>query len=118
MDILAILHSCRRVHLRLASILIHLNLVEFPGKVPVVMLIQQFPVIVSGPGISGKDQPEFRILRNLVQQFLVLHADNSGRMTGSTLVATLERLGILPSFSRPSVAADTPSSEALTSMRG
>ncbi len=34
-------------------------------------------------------------------------------MTGSTLVATLERLGILPSFSRPSVAADTPSSEAL-----
>ena len=45
---------------------------------------------------------------------LVLHADNGGPMTGSTMVATVERLGLLPPFSRPSVNDDTPpSSEAL-----
>jgi transposase InsO family protein len=44
---------------------------------------------------------------------LVLHADNGGPMKGSTMVATLERLGILPSFSRPSVSDDNPYSEAL-----
>jgi putative transposase len=44
---------------------------------------------------------------------LVLHADNGGPMKGATMVATLERLGILPSFSRPSVSDDNPYSEAL-----
>ena len=44
---------------------------------------------------------------------LVLHSDNGGPMKGSTMVATLERLGILPSFSRPSVSDDNPYSEAL-----
>ena len=31
----------------------------------------------------------------------VLHADNGGPMKGATMVVTLERLGVLPSFSRP-----------------
>ena len=44
---------------------------------------------------------------------LVLHADNGGPMKGSTMVATLERLGVLPSFSRPRVSNDNPLSEAL-----
>ena len=44
---------------------------------------------------------------------LVLHADNGGPMTASTMVATLERLGVLPSFSRPRVSNDNPFSEAL-----
>ena len=44
---------------------------------------------------------------------LVLHADNGGPMKGATMVATLERLGILASFSRPSVSDDNPYSEAL-----
>jgi hypothetical protein len=44
---------------------------------------------------------------------LVLHSDNGGAMKGSTMVATLERLGILPSFSRPHVSDDNPFSEAL-----
>src|SRR3990172_5108921 len=39
---------------------------------------------------------------------LVLHADNGGPMTGSTMVATVERLRLLPPFSRPSVHNDTP----------
>lgn len=44
---------------------------------------------------------------------IVLHADNGGPMKGSTMVTTLERLGVLPSFSRPHVSDDNPYSEAL-----
>jgi len=46
-------------------------------------------------------------------QRLVLHADNGGPMKGATMLATLERLGVLPSFSRPGVSNDNPYSEAL-----
>ena len=44
---------------------------------------------------------------------IVVHADNGGPMKGATMVATLERLGVLPSFSRPGVSNDNPFSEAL-----
>ncbi len=44
---------------------------------------------------------------------LVLHADNGGPLKGATLLATLQRLGVMPSFSRPSVSDDNPFSEAL-----
>ena len=44
---------------------------------------------------------------------LVLHADNGGPMKGSTMLATLQRLGIVPSFSRPSVSDDNAFIEAL-----
>lgn len=44
---------------------------------------------------------------------LVLHSDNGKAMRGSTMVATLQWLGIVPSFSRPHVCDDNPYSEAL-----
>lgn len=44
---------------------------------------------------------------------LVLHSDNGGPMKGSTMLATLQRLGVVPSFSRPRVSDDNPYSEAL-----
>jgi transposase InsO family protein len=44
---------------------------------------------------------------------LVLHSDNGGPMKGSTMLATLQRLGVIPSFSRPRVSDDNPYSEAL-----
>ena len=44
---------------------------------------------------------------------LVLHADNGSPMKGATMLATLQRLGVVPSFSRPSVSDDNPYSEAL-----
>ena len=44
---------------------------------------------------------------------LVLHSDNGGPMKGSTMLATLQRLGIVPSFSRPHVSDDNPYSESL-----
>lgn len=44
---------------------------------------------------------------------LVLHSDNGGPMKGATMLATLQDLGIAPSFSRPRVSDDNPYSEAL-----
>ncbi len=43
----------------------------------------------------------------------VLHSDNGGPMKGATMLATLQRLGIVPSFSRPRVSDDNPFAEAL-----
>lgn len=44
---------------------------------------------------------------------LVLHSDNGKPMRGATMIATLQWLGIVPSFSRPHVSNDNPYSEAL-----
>src|SRR3954470_20290675 len=44
---------------------------------------------------------------------LVLHSDNGKPMRGSTMLATLQWLGIVPSFNRPHVSNDNPYSEAL-----
>jgi len=44
---------------------------------------------------------------------IVLHSDNGGPMKGSTMLATLQVLGIVASFSRPRVSDDNPYSEAL-----
>ena len=43
----------------------------------------------------------------------VLHADNGSPMKSSTMLATLQHLGVVPSFSRPHVSDDNPYSEAL-----
>ncbi len=44
---------------------------------------------------------------------LVLHADNGSPMKGATMKTTLEKLGIIASYSRPRVSNDNPFSEAL-----
>jgi len=44
---------------------------------------------------------------------LVLHQDNGSPMKGAILVATLHRLGVVASYSRPHVSDDNPYSEAL-----
>lgn len=48
-----------------------------------------------------------------VDKPLVLHADNGSPMKGETLLATLYRLGIATSYSRPRTRNDNPYSEAL-----
>ena len=50
---------------------------------------------------------------NLDPAGLVLHSDNGGPMKGSTMLATLQRLGVTPSFSRPRVSDHDAYSEAL-----
>lgn len=48
-----------------------------------------------------------------IDQPLVLHADNGSPMKGETLLATLYRLGISTSYSRPRTSNDNPFSAAL-----
>lgn len=52
-------------------------------------------------GVAAKDKP------------LVLHSDNGSPMKGATFLATLEKLGVQSSFSRPRVSNDNPYSESL-----
>lgn len=47
------------------------------------------------------------------QEQLTLHSDNGGPMKGATMLATLQKLGVVPSFSRPKVSDDNPFSESL-----
>lgn len=44
---------------------------------------------------------------------VTLHSDNGSPMKGATMLATLQMLGVVPSFSRPSVSNDNPYSESL-----
>ncbi len=44
---------------------------------------------------------------------LVYHSDNGSPMKGATLQATIQRLGVVASFSRPHVSDDNPYSESL-----
>jgi putative transposase len=55
---------------------------------------------------------EVSILREIDPEGIVLHSDNGGPMKGSTMLATLQRLGVVPSFSRPGVSNDNPFSES------
>lgn len=44
---------------------------------------------------------------------LVLHSDNGSAMKGSTMLAKLQQLGVMPSFSRPSVSDDNAFAESV-----
>jgi transposase InsO family protein len=59
--------------------------------------LQLFREACAGEGITGEG--------------LVYHSDNGGPMKGATLLATLQVLGVVTSFSRPSVSNDNPFSE-------
>lgn len=49
----------------------------------------------------------------VAREQLTLHSDNGGPMKGATMLATLQKLGVVPSFSRPKVSDDNPFSESL-----
>lgn len=53
------------------------------------------------------------LAQGVSERGLVLHSDNGSPMKGATMLATLQRLGVVPSFSRPSVSNDNPYSESL-----
>jgi putative transposase len=53
------------------------------------------------------------LAEGVCEEGLVLHSDNGGPMKGATMLATLQKLGVVPSFSRPSVSDDNPYSESL-----
>ena len=49
----------------------------------------------------------------IAKQQLHLHSDNGKPMVGATMVSMMQRLGVIPSLSRPGVSDDNPYSEAL-----
>ncbi|WP_293675489.1 integrase core domain-containing protein, partial [Thiolapillus sp.] len=53
------------------------------------------------------------LAESIHEEGLVLHSDNGSPMKGATMLATLQKLGVVPSFSRPSVSDDNPYSESL-----
>lgn len=50
---------------------------------------------------------------NIAPKQVVLHSDNGSPMKGAMMLATLQALGVMPSFSRPAVSNDNPYSESL-----
>lgn len=50
---------------------------------------------------------------NIARNQVVLHSDNGSPMKGATMLATLQALGVMPSFSRPAVSNDNPYSESI-----
>ncbi len=52
-------------------------------------------------------------VQNVRPEQITLHSDNGSPMKGATMLATLQKLGVVPSFSRPSVSNDNPFSESL-----
>jgi putative transposase len=53
------------------------------------------------------------IRESIQREQVILHSDNGSPMKGATMLATLQELGVVPSFSRPSVSNDNPYSESL-----
>ena len=54
-----------------------------------------------------------RLKSKLKLKGVKLHSDNGNPMRGSTILSTLQQLGVTPSFSRPRTSDDNPYSEAL-----
>ena len=50
---------------------------------------------------------------NINKLQVTVHSDNGDPMKGATMLATMKKLGVMPSFSRPSVSNDNPYSESM-----
>jgi putative transposase len=71
-------------------------------------------------GLRNRKQPpgqrdiaQYLPSRGGARHQLLLHSDKGGPMKGATMLATLQGLGVMPSFSRPAVSHDNPYSESL-----
>lgn len=53
------------------------------------------------------------INENIEKGQVILHSDNGSPMKSLTMLAKLQNLGVMPSFSRPSISNDNPYSESL-----
>lgn len=63
--------------------------------------------------LAGEVMRDICVQENIVPNQVVLHSDNGSPMKGATMLATLQALGVAPSFSRPAVSNDNPYSESL-----
>lgn len=85
------------------------------------MFLDVFSRKIVGWEVHESESPDYSsiLLRKICESegiqrdHLSVHADNGGPMKGATMLVTMQKLGIMPSFSRPSVSNDNPFSEAL-----
>jgi transposase InsO family protein len=63
--------------------------------------------------LAGALLQDICLRHGLLPGQLVVHSDNGAPMKGESMLATMQRLGIAPSRSRPSVSNDNPYSESL-----
>jgi transposase InsO family protein len=68
---------------------------------------------VESSALAGEVVRDICQRENIAPEQVVLHSDNGSPMKGATMLATLQALGVMPSFSRPSVSNDNPYSESL-----
>jgi transposase InsO family protein len=68
---------------------------------------------VESSELTGEVVRDICARENIAPDQVVLHSDNGSPMKGATMLATLQALGVMPSFSRPSVSNDNPFSESL-----
>lgn len=62
--------------------------------------------------LAGEVIRDICVRENIAPNQVVLHSDNGSPMKGATMLATLQTLGVMPSFSRPSVSNDNPYAES------
>lgn len=62
--------------------------------------------------LASEVMKDICIRESIAPNQVVLHSDNGSPMKGATMLATLQQLGVVPSFSRPAVSNDNPFSES------
>ena len=63
--------------------------------------------------LAGEVMRDICARESIAPNQVVLHSDNGSPMKGATMLATLQALGVAPSFSRPAVSNDNTFSESL-----
>ncbi len=85
------------------------------------LIIDMFSRLIVGHEVWEEEKAEHAeylikkatLSQGIAGKLLVLHSDNGSPMKAATFQATLEKLGVQSSFSRPRVSNDNPYSEAL-----
>lgn len=68
---------------------------------------------VESSELAGEVMRDICAREKIMPKQVVLHSDNGSPMKGSMMLATLQSLGVVPSFSRPAVSNDNPFSESV-----
>ena len=85
------------------------------------MIVDIFSRLIVGYEVWETEKAEYAeflvkkavLAQGIQSRPLVLHSDNGSPMKAATFLATLEKLGVQSSFSRPRVSNDNPYSESL-----
>ena len=99
----------------------HLAKSAIKGQFSIYMIVDIFSRLIVGYEVWETEKAEYAehlvkkavLAQGIQGRPLVLHSDNGSPMKAATFLATLEKLGVQSSFSRPRVSNDNPYSESL-----